>query len=60
MNNRKEYKDRQDAPLINPGFTLPEYEKALKDARRDPAFGEAMLTPLVDYYKNRKDFNNEK
>lgn len=30
---RKEYNDRWNAPLVNPGFTLPEYEaQRTKDA----------------------------
>lgn len=30
MKNRKEYNDRWNAPLVNPGFTLAEYEAKRK------------------------------
>ena len=46
---RKEYDNRQDAKLVNPGFTLPEYET------RNDIFGGSkradIMNALNELYK---------
>ena len=37
---RKEYNNRHDAPLINPGFTIEEYDKMREEDNKEKAENE--------------------
>lgn len=36
MSTRKEYNDRWNSPIVNPGFTLAEYEAEREKAKAPP------------------------